>query len=246
MAGESPDWIRDAYHQFVGELRLFLRTAVDVTRQPIRFAEEWVQGRRHALNPLGFLATAFAVVGPALALLRSYTKFGGDQPSSLWLEMLGALLPFVHFLLLGALQHLFYRLGGSRRPLRDSLAMALYAAGGAGGMAQLLVMALLVVTYRCFGVLDMGQVPAPWKLPFLLLVLGQYALLYAVLGAAIAGVHRRPGWRGWQVPAANLFAIAVTSCLFAMAHPPGSFGLHLYCGPRFHDGAWRFSMGATL
>jgi hypothetical protein len=246
MAAESPDWIRDAYRQFVGELRLFLRTAVDVTREPVRFAGDWVHGRRHALNPLGFLATAFAILGPAMALLKRYTQFGGDAPPSLWLEALGALLPFGHYLLLGALQHLFYRLGGSRRPLRDSLAMALYAAGGAGGIAQLFVMALLLVTYRAFGILNMLDLPAPWKVPFLLLVLVPYALLYVVLGAAIAGVHRRPGWPAWQALAANLFALAVTACLFAVAHPPGSYGLHLICGPRFHDGTWSLSLGATL
>src|SRR5579863_1708598 len=126
MIDDSPDWVRDAARQFVHEVGEFLRAAVAVTVHPARFAEAWVSGRRRALNPLGFLATAFAIIGPTTALLKH------DEQSSPWLEALGALLPFAYYLVFGALQHGVLRVFGSRRRLRESCAMALYAAGGPG------------------------------------------------------------------------------------------------------------------
>src|SRR5512142_1408842 len=102
--GEAPDWVKDGIRQFVDEVRLFLRTAADFTLRPFRFAREWSAGQRRALNPLGFLATAFAVAGPANAIFARLVRLP-DEPSSLVRDALAALTPFVYYLFLGALEH---------------------------------------------------------------------------------------------------------------------------------------------
>src|SRR5580765_7984197 len=89
LQGEAPDWVRDGMRQLVGEVRLFLRTAIDFTTSPFRFAREWSTGERHALNPLGFLATAFAVAGPANALFVHLVR-ADEQSSSLVRDALAA------------------------------------------------------------------------------------------------------------------------------------------------------------
>ena len=245
MTDLSPDWVHDALHQFADELRFFVRTTVDVTLHPVRFAQGWVSGRRRALNPLGFLATAFAVLGPTLAVTQRLTQYH-DEPSSPWLDALGALLPFVYYLVLGALQHGVLRLNGSRRRLRESCAMALYVAGGPGLLAQLLVIALVLFVHYRYGVTDMLQVPSGVKWALVTATLAPFVLLYVWLGLTLAGLHRAFGIRGWQVVAANVIALAVTAFLFAVLNPPGHYGLHFYFGPRFSAGGWHRVIGATF
>jgi hypothetical protein len=237
MTDVSPDWVRDARRQFVDEVRLFLRTAVDVTLHPVRFADEWVHGRQRA--------TAFAIAGPAGALLDRTTHLYGESPS-LWLDALGALLPFVHYVVPGTIQHAFYRLCGSRRRLRESWAMAFYAAGGAGLIAYLVVNVTVLAVYRRFAILNLSDLPWPWK-GLVVFVLAVFALLYVVLAATLGSLHRGARIRAWHILAANALAIAVTSFLFAVFHPPGIYGVHFALGPhRGRDGHWHLELAATL
>lgn len=239
--GESPDWVRDALAQFAGEVKLFARTALAVTLHPGRFAAEWAAGERRALNPLGFLATAFAVLGPTFAAVT--TLIGKQERSSLWLDALGALAPFVYYFLFGALQHGCLRALGSRRRLRESCAMALYAGGGPGLLAQLMVIVLVLVMHFRFGVTDTLELPRAVRLLFTIFALAPFLLFYVTLGVALAGLHRA---RVWKIAAANFFALAVCAFLFALLDPPGHYGLHLVLGPRFSDGQWHLVVGANL
>ncbi|HEX6836271.1 MAG TPA: hypothetical protein VF334_06835, partial [Polyangia bacterium] len=163
MHDEAPDWVKDGIRQFVDEVRLFLRTVADFTVRPFRFAREWSSGQRHALNPLGFLATAFAVAGPANALFARAVRLP-DEPSSLVHDALAALTPFVYYLLLGALEHGVLRAFGSKRPLRDSCAMALYAGGGPATLAHLFVIASAYFMWRSSGTLVIKDVHQPFAL----------------------------------------------------------------------------------
>lgn len=216
-----------------------------MTLHPGTFAEAWVSGRRRALNPLGFLATAFAVLGPTLAVTRRLTQ-GPDESSSLWLDALGALLPFLYYLVLGAIQHGIFRLCGSRRRLRESCAMALYAAGGPGMVAQLVVTALVLFVHYFYGVTDMLAVHSRMKWPLAVATLAPFVALYATLAVSLAGLHRAHGIRAWQVVVASLVALAVTAFLFALLNPPGHYGLHFVLGPRLTDGHWHRVISATF
>jgi hypothetical protein len=51
---DSPNWVAEAITQLRSELSFFLRTAVDFTRHPGRFAKLWSISGVRRLNPLGF------------------------------------------------------------------------------------------------------------------------------------------------------------------------------------------------
>lgn len=240
MHGEAPDWVKDGIRQFVDEVRLFLRTAADFTARPFRFAREWSAGQRRALNPLGFLATAFAVAGPANAIFARLVRLP-DEPSSLMRDALGALTPFVYYLLLGALEHGVLRAFGSKRPLRDSCAMALYAGGGPATLAHLFVLGSAYFLWRSSGALVVKDVHQPFAL-FVMIGAGlSFTLFVTTLSAAQAGLHSRDGIRSRHIFAANGVALVVSGLLFAVLNPPGAFGLHFICGPAHGASGWHFT-----
>jgi hypothetical protein len=236
---EAPDWVRDGMRQFVDEVRMFLRTAIDFTWRPRQFADEWSHGRRRALNPLGFLATAFAIAGSAAALFSRLAHLE-DGSHSLMSEFLAALTPFAYFLALGALSHLVLWVFGSRRPLRDTCAMALYAGGGPALAAQLLVMLLALLFYRATGQLDVVNLHSRWGLALGVGAILSFSTFCATLGMSMSGLHARDGRRGWQVLVSNLVAVGVAGFAFAVLQPPGHFGLHLVLGPAHGAHGWHF------
>jgi hypothetical protein len=239
---EAPDWVSDAIRQFAGELRSFLRTAVDVTIAPVRFAREWGAGQRHALNPLGFLATSFAIAGAANVLF-AHLVHENDESTPLLLEVLGALTPYVYYVALGSLQHGVLRLFGSRRHLRDSCAMALYAGGGPATVAHVMLLVSATLLFRATGTFSVKSVHQPFALAMIIGAIFSFGLFLTSLSAAQAGLHLRDGIRSWQVAAANVLALLVTGFLFALLHPPGSFGLHFVCGPGHDATGWHFRWG---
>jgi hypothetical protein len=242
VQGDAPDWVNDGFRQFVDEVRLFLRTAVDFTLKPVLFAREWATGQRHALNPLGFLATAFAVAGPARALFLHAVRAAGES-TSLVRDALGALNPFGYYLALGALQHGVLRLCGSRRRLRDSCAMALYAGGGPALLIDLFVMVAMYFVWRATGSLNLTEVRSSWALAVMIGVGGSFTLFVTTLSASLAGLHERDGIRSRHIVVANLVAFLVTGVAFAFFEPPGAFGLHFIFGPAHDAAGWHFHWG---
>ena len=242
VPGEAPDWVKDGIRQFLDEVRLFLRTVADVTLQPVRFAREWSTGQRRALNPLGFLATAFAVAGPANALFARLVRLP-DEPSSLVRDVLGALTPFIYYLALGALEHGVLRLCGSKRPLRDSCAMALYAGGGPAMLAHLGVLAFGYFAWRASGSLVVNDVHQPYAVAVMVGAGLSFGLFVTTLSSTLGGLHGRDGIRRRHVLAGNLVAFFVTGFLFAVLDPPGAFGLHFIFGPTHTASGWHFTWG---
>src|SRR5215831_6646140 len=138
MATEpSREWIAEAWTGTRTELATFFRTAARFVTRPAEFGRKWTEGDLSDLNPLGFAATSFALVGLAgTALSRLFSD--KESQGSLTNDVLSWLLPYAYFFILGVTQHLCLKLFRSRRPLRDSCAMALYAGGGAGLPTHLL------------------------------------------------------------------------------------------------------------
>ena len=195
--GEAPDWVKDGIRRFLDEVRSFLRTARDVTVRPFRFANEWSTGQRQALNPLGFLATAFAVAGPANALFARAVRLP-DEPSSLVRDALGALTPFAYYLVFGALQHGVLRLCGSKRPLRDSCAMALYAGGGPAMLAHLITLVTVYFVWRTTGTLMVKSVHQPHALVVMISAGLSFGLFMTTLSTAQAVFGPSRGASGWH------------------------------------------------
>jgi hypothetical protein len=238
----GPDWIRDALRQTRAEVVLFLRTVRDFSLHPWRFGREWTNGQRHPLNPLGFLATAFAVMGPTRAAFIALVGTGTEERTSMWLDALGALLPFAYYLLLGALEHLVLRVFGSRQPLRDSLAMALYAGGGpASAITLLMLLVGLVLHLSGQPVFIHGGSHGPIVWVVLPLVTLSFTAFCYTLASSLAGAHPQTRW--WHILIANLFALTVSALLFGFLNPPGTYGLHLALRPLHDATGWHINFG---
>ena len=237
---EPPDWIRDGLRQFTDEVRLFVVTLWAMTVRPARFARQWASGELRALNPLGFLATSLAVAAPATVVFM-YLVHKDARPSSIWRDALGALTPFGYYLALGMLQHAVLRLSGSRRRLRDSCAMALYAGGGPAMVTQLLILVGMYVYFRITGRTGVESFDQPGAIPFTVAAVLSFALFFTCLARSQAGLHARDGIRRGQVALASIVALLVTAQLFALFDPPGNFGLHVVLGYGHRHGEWNWS-----
>jgi hypothetical protein len=242
----TPDWIVDGLRQVAGELKLYARTSLEFTLHPRRFAGEWASGARHALNPMGFLATTLGVLGPALVGLGRITH-EDDAPSSFRADVLGTITPFAFYLLLGTIEHAILRLFGSRRRLRDSWAMALYAGGGPSTTSTLVVCALAAVVALAGGPTHInsfvGVSPAMWLL--IASAVGAQLFFLTSLALSLWGLHQPHGIRLWHVLLATVGALVASAILFGVLDPPGKFGIHLVVRLRKVAGHWGygFSLG---
>ena len=237
----GPDWVRDGLRQFAAEVRLFAETAWEFTIHPSRFAMEWGAGKRHALNPLGFLATAFGIIAPFEALL-AHVLHHQDDDSSLWRAALAAVLPFGYFLLVGTLQHGVLRLFGTRRPLRDTWAMALYAGGGPATVARIAIGFIAIAAYERTGSVMIQSVRTVTGALLLVSAFLSFSLFYFTLSAALGGLHYIHRIRWWHIFVANVVAIVGSGLFFGLLHPPGSYGLHMVISPARGGHDWTFGI----
>jgi hypothetical protein len=142
----DPPWMRDAARAVGHELAAFATTVWAILSSPARFADDWAAGRRRALNPLAFLLNALAVVGPWRAL---WARLVDPNPPTtpLWFELCKPLLPVVVNLSVTMLFHALLRPLGARRPLRSSMAIALYVSGGPLAIVNFLAAPLVLYGY---------------------------------------------------------------------------------------------------
>jgi hypothetical protein len=210
------------------ELRSFLRTAAAVTARPARFAASWAAGEREALNPLGFMATAAAIVTIAASVGARVAPLPGGS-STLLGEALDSLGPYVHYVALGLICHAVLRVAGSRRPVLGSVAMSLFLGGGPSTIATLIEVAMFLTLSRWLGKVNFTG-PELTHLP----VLAAGVVVWTVrIGVAVcfvrafAGLHRvRTVWALLGL----VVALAITGLIFGLLQPPGRFGEHLIIG----------------
>lgn len=223
--GESPNWIREALANAVAELRLFFSTARDFTLHPIRFGAAFTEGRQRAMNPLAFLATSAALLGGLRLLLKTATG-APDENLSLPVQAVDALAPYLHYAALGCVAHAVFRLTGSMRPLRDSLAMALFAGGGPAALAEVLT----ALTSAAF---DLSRVPADkpsavWQVLLIATPMLTFSVFSAGLASSLAASHRARQW--WRTQLAILVSYTATGIVFgilvALDQQHGHYGIH--------------------
>jgi hypothetical protein len=176
----DPAWPTEAWRAFANEQRLYLSTAVAFTRDPRRFGAEWADGRLRALNPIGFALTGLGITGAwQVAVVRLLDAAPPNAP--LWTELIKPAVPFLFPAVMSVLVHLIAKLLGSRRPLRSTVGIALFASGPMTG--AMVIFAPLVA----LGVKHPGSVA--WGLATMC---GSFsmAMMYVVLTArALAGLH---------------------------------------------------------
>jgi hypothetical protein len=237
-----PQWHRVAARKAADELREFASTLFAASFRPARFATAWAQGADGALNPLGFAATSVAIVG-ATAAVVSLLLGGADEAESLSGLLVATVSPYTHYVLVGLLAHGLLRGLGSRLPLRGSIAMALYAAGGPFALAELAIIFIMFLLKRFFThdlspSLVAGLPPAAAHLVFALSVALACAALVPLV-ASLKAVHRVGVVR---VAFCLFVAVCATGLLYgalrtrAMFHLFGGFRLVLT--PRHVAGGW--------
>lgn len=193
----------------------FVATALQFSRHPGRFGTAWVAGQTQALNPIGYLSTSLAVSAAASALASALL---GTHDSGLWATLANAMLPYTYHVVLGLVCHGVLRLGGSIRPLRASVAIALFAGGGPGLVLTLAIYATMGLHLVLVGTSQgsvLSDVPL-WSAPiFWILIYGPLMLLPATLAAGLRGVHGVTRVRAFV---AMVTAMVITAAIFGVLH----------------------------
>jgi hypothetical protein len=140
--GTEPDWVSDAARLAWAEARHFVRTVAAFIRGPRRFAAAWAEGRGGAMHPLGYLLNALAVLLP-YQVCWSHLSGDSSPAAPVWLELVRPAVYVAGNVVFAVVSHVLLLLGGSRRRLTSTVAMALYASGGPMTLASLMIAPLL-------------------------------------------------------------------------------------------------------
>lgn len=142
-AGDAtPDWMRQALHATLGELRFFFVTLAGFTLHPARFAAEWGSGQRRALNPLAFFATSLALTAPSSYMFHAFLTgmSEGSGAHIRWQISSGIvhdLIPYASAILWAVVSHAVFRVLGSTKPLGATLGVCFYTVGGPFSLFEL-------------------------------------------------------------------------------------------------------------
>jgi Yip1-like protein len=188
MNGEpDPHWIGNAARAVGREIAAYAATAWTILRSPRRFATEWSDGTRAALNPLAFLLNALAVLGPWRAL---WARLLDPNPPTtpLWFEIGKPVLPVVGNIIGMGVCHALMRLFGGRRPLRTSLAMAFYISGG-----PMFLFGMLASPLTLYAFLHRQSLAVALASAFVNISVFVAFIVYTVI--TLRAVHRLSRWR---------------------------------------------------
>lgn len=209
----APAWLRDGFGAMWHEVRSYLDTTWALVRRPSKFATEWFEGTRTAMNPLAMLATGATLVAATRQL--GATVLDLPHPDSLITAIASALGPYAHYVLLGLLFHLTMVPFARDRSIRvtDTVALSLYAGAGPAAVAEslgwLVLSALESLGHRQLMVGVMLGVA--------------FSVFCFVLATALGALHRPSPWR---IGLAFALAFPITGLVFGYLDPPGSYGLH--------------------
>ena len=134
------------------------------------------------------------------------------------------------------------RLFGTRRPLRDSCAMALYAGGGPATASRIVIGFLAIAVWERTGSTEIRSALTVSGALLLASAILSFSLFYYTLSSALGGLHAVYRIRWWQILIANIVSMLGTGLMFGLLHPPGSYGLHfvISVGRGGHD--WQFGI----
>jgi hypothetical protein len=213
-AGAPPDFLGES----MDEVRLFFGAFVRFTLHPIRFSEEWSQGRTRTMNPVGFFGTA---IGLQLAAVAVVTHFKPDEvqealrelmPRWFWpRELLASQLPLLRAALFAMIVHAWLS-RRSHQPFRASLGVILYASGW---------VALCRAALAPFALF-----PSTTPLRIAMGIVAVANLLAVAL--ALGGVHRLRRWTAALAPMAAgalalmVFSFVVTNLMAGSYSPAGA------------------------
>lgn len=221
---KGPDWLREAVATVRDEAGRFLITALQCIRRPGQFAAAWFAGTTRAPNPFGYVSTALAVTAAASSLTNAVV--GIENDGGLWASLATATLPYAYYALLGILCHVVMRLGGTTRPLRASLAVALYVGGGPGLLLTLafeLDMLLYAALAGNTRMADNFEGAPAWVVLILVGLAVCAAVLFQV--ALVSGLRGLHGGSRRRALAAMVFATLASGLLLTTLRD--AFAFHL-------------------
>lgn len=170
------------------------------------------------------------MLAAARALLHAVAG-GGAADSSLVGSILDAVAPFAHYAFLGAVCHAALRpLARSGRSFSDSLGISLFAAGGPGVAAVLLVYLAGVGAWVVSGRPEVGAgglfaaLPRSVSVGLQLLAMAAYVVFLAVFLLAMRALH---GARLWQAGLALAVAVTCAAALFGLRPADVPFGTRI-------------------
>jgi hypothetical protein len=223
-SSKGPDWLREAVATVRDEAGRFLVTALQCIRRPGQFGAAWFAGTSRAPNPIGYVSTALAVTAAASSLTGAL--LGADGDGGLWASIATATLPYAYYALLGVLCHVVMWLGGTTRPLRASLAIALYVGGGPGLLLTLAFDVdelLYAAAARNTQIAHNFEGAPAWVVPILFGLAVCAAVLFQVaLASGLRGLH---GGSPRRALAAMVFATLASGLLLTTLHDVFPFHL---------------------
>jgi hypothetical protein len=220
---DSPDWIADGLKQVRDELTLFAKTVWAFTASPAISARGWADGSLRLLNPLGFIATSFGVVGVVMTTLLRLLHMESDATTSLAVDILKWIGPYIYYVALGMVAHGVLRLWSGGGQLRGTLAIALYAGGGPAMVIDVFVRILaLLWQIRLKSKLDDSSTFGT------MVVMASFSAFCFSFSSGLRALNER--LRLWHIWCANLLAMLATGIIFGVFHPPGQYGFHLTIG----------------
>jgi len=181
----DPQWIRVALGAVAHEWAAFGRTAWAATVAPARFAQQWADGEREALNPLACILNALAVVTASEVLWRLVARGGNDLPP--WLDLLRPALQLFNSAVTVSLFHFPLVLLGGRRPWRTSFGVALFVTSGP--------MLPLYMARNALFPISFTAAPPPMDAAHIGFLAVLTVLLVGYLVVMLAGAHRVARWR---------------------------------------------------
>jgi len=209
----APTWLRDGFGAMWHEVRSYLETTWALVRRPTKFAAEWFEGTRTAMNPLAMLATGATLVAATRQL--GATVLDLPHPDSLLAAIASALGPYAHYILLGLLFHLAMLPFSRDRSVRvtDTVALSLYAGAGPAAVAESIGWLILCA----LAPLGHGEALRA-------VMLGVAFTVFCFVLATVLGALHRPS--PWRIVLAFTLAFPLTGLVFGYLDPPGSYGLH--------------------
>jgi hypothetical protein len=203
----EPDrkWLAEAARAAVHEWRAYVHAVVSVVREPDRFARQWADGTRDALNPVYYLLNSAALFVPWLILWR-HIATQPDETLPLWAQVLQQASVFFVSLSWVLPGHVALRLLGGQRPLRTTFALFAYVFGG-----PLLLVALVSIPVGMFAASPEVASRPPLAIVNWALLIIWLLVFVSYMVRVMAAAHRLTWWRG-------LLAIAIMHASWLTLH----------------------------
>jgi hypothetical protein len=189
----ATSWLSDATASLRYDIVMFARTALAMSIAPRRFAADWRDGQRRALNPVAFLGTALAAGSLPTLIMNHLVPRAGDE-GLFQAFFIDQILPYIQYTLLGLIAHGLLRLMGGRQTLLPTVGIALFAGGGPALLVDVLTMPLDAVLGQTAASADSASNAFITAVTTASIVAANLAF-FVSFGQGLAGLHQMRLWR---------------------------------------------------